>query len=116
MQGVGMLQDHQPRRPTGVDGGDESGDAVSDGAPGGEQTAVMMRTILNRNMMRVLNRHRNRDMESRVGTKSPRWPEAKKKRRKKMSCCEGRTRVQRRHHRRGKGGVACLNMCVMSLC
>ncbi|XP_028053625.1 probable ATP synthase 24 kDa subunit, mitochondrial [Camellia sinensis] len=40
----------------------------------------------------------------------------KKKRRKKMSCCEGRTRVQRRYHRRGKGGVACLNMCVMSLC
>ncbi|THG21589.1 hypothetical protein TEA_019602 [Camellia sinensis var. sinensis] len=35
----------------------------------------------------------------------------KKKRRKKMSCCEGRTRVQRRYHRRGKGGVACLNMC-----
>ncbi|KAI8012611.1 2-oxoglutarate-dependent dioxygenase DAO [Camellia lanceoleosa] len=41
MQGVGMFQDHQPRRPTGVDGGDEGGDAVSDGAPGGDQTAVL---------------------------------------------------------------------------
>ncbi|THG01808.1 hypothetical protein TEA_006154 [Camellia sinensis var. sinensis] len=40
-QGVGMFQDHQPRRPTGVDGGDEGGDVVSDGAPGGDQTAAL---------------------------------------------------------------------------